>query len=263
MQYIPYFVLIAPLSALFVYYDAVKNKLGKQPHFTMTPFTWGFCTLLCWPVFLGLYLFRRGSLVQKAMEHPQAFETAKGAKFAFFTLFVVTPLALIITFKVAGPSMIDSAAAAIRERLPEQFAGQLDEKYPPEEDETETADGDALTVEEFDDQAMPEETQPEPLAYAFRTDNVDLSMGLPRNVPVCNLGRIAREVRTIDRLRTVIEFDLKHNAGPENGCEQLDLFATSNDRYIGFAKMADGSIQRIDITKSGPEFHWTVKAFKP
>lgn len=256
MQYIPFLCLLAPLSALWVYHDAVKNKLGKQPYFTMTPFIWGFCTLLCWPVFLGLYLVRRGALVQKAIEHPQSFETALGAKFAFFILFAVMPLAVLIAFKVAGPSVVRSASAALQNSLGEQFADELDEKYPPEEDEIETAfDSSPLAVNEepFHDTAMPLE-EDIPLPHAFRTENIDLSMGLPRNIPAISPGQITEQIKTLDLLDMFITLDLERSGV----CKQLDLFEGTDGNYIGFAQMADGTFKRIKVTSTETGYSWTV-----
>lgn len=61
-------------SVFFVYFDATKNKIGKvageKGFANMSAGMWAFCTALLWIVAFPLYLFKRGSLKEKALTNP-------------------------------------------------------------------------------------------------------------------------------------------------------------------------------------------------
>jgi len=67
-------VLIIALSAVWVYIDATKHKIGKIPGakgmFNMSAGSWAVVTLLLWLVGFPAYLIKRGSLISKAKEAP-------------------------------------------------------------------------------------------------------------------------------------------------------------------------------------------------
>jgi hypothetical protein len=66
--------LIVVLSALYVYYDATKHRIGKiagEAGFAnLHAGGWAICTLLLWIVAFPLYLFKRKALIAKASDHP-------------------------------------------------------------------------------------------------------------------------------------------------------------------------------------------------
>lgn len=66
--------LIIVGSAIYVYYDATKNKIGRVPgladKFNLRAGAWGLGFLWLWPVFFPLYLVKRNELIQRAKENP-------------------------------------------------------------------------------------------------------------------------------------------------------------------------------------------------
>lgn len=69
--------LIVPLSALFVYWDATKNKIGilkdengKRQKGSFSALELALTTLLLWIYGFPLYIIKRKSLIQKAKENP-------------------------------------------------------------------------------------------------------------------------------------------------------------------------------------------------
>ena len=67
-------VSIAVVSAIWVYLDATKNKIGKiqgkKGIFNMSAGAWGTVTLLLWIIGFPAYLIKRKSLIEKANENP-------------------------------------------------------------------------------------------------------------------------------------------------------------------------------------------------
>lgn len=62
------------LSALWIYWDATKNKIGKiegnKSFDNLSAGAWYFCTLLLWIVTLPYYLIRRAKLINIAKDQP-------------------------------------------------------------------------------------------------------------------------------------------------------------------------------------------------
>ncbi|MBL3527062.1 MAG: hypothetical protein JMN29_05125 [gamma proteobacterium endosymbiont of Lamellibrachia anaximandri] len=67
-------IAVVAVSAVWVYLDATKNKIGKIPDgkgmFNMSAGAWGVVTLLLWIIGLPAYLIKRGDLIEKAKENP-------------------------------------------------------------------------------------------------------------------------------------------------------------------------------------------------
>jgi len=67
-------IAIVSVSAVWVYLDATKNKIGKIPDgkgmFNMSAGVWGIVTLLLWIIGFPAYLIKRGDLIEKAKENP-------------------------------------------------------------------------------------------------------------------------------------------------------------------------------------------------
>lgn len=67
-------IAVVAVSAVWVYLDATKNKIGKIPDgkgmFNMSAGAWGVVTLLLWIIGFPAYLIKRGDLIEKAKENP-------------------------------------------------------------------------------------------------------------------------------------------------------------------------------------------------
>jgi hypothetical protein len=67
-------VLIIVLSAIWVYWDATSNKIGKVSDggglFNMSAGAWSVVTMFLWIVGFPAYLIKRGSLVERAKAQP-------------------------------------------------------------------------------------------------------------------------------------------------------------------------------------------------
>ncbi len=67
-------VAIIVASAIWVYLDATKNKIGKIPGengmFNMSAGAWAVVTLLLWIIGFPAYLVKRASLIKRAKESP-------------------------------------------------------------------------------------------------------------------------------------------------------------------------------------------------
>lgn len=67
-------ITVIAASAVWVYLDATKNKIGKIPDgkgmFNMSAGAWGVVTLLLWIIGFPAYLIKRGALIEKAKENP-------------------------------------------------------------------------------------------------------------------------------------------------------------------------------------------------
>lgn len=84
---------IVTVSAIFVYFDATKNKVGKIPDkkgfLNMSAGMWSFGVLLLWIIIFPLYLFKRSSLIETAKENPQTV-SMRGAKLALLSVICIT-----------------------------------------------------------------------------------------------------------------------------------------------------------------------------
>lgn len=84
---------IVTLSAIFVYFDATKNKIGKIPDvkgfLNMSAGMWSFGVIFLWIIIFPLYLFKRSTLIEIAKENPQTV-SMRGAKLAFLSLICIT-----------------------------------------------------------------------------------------------------------------------------------------------------------------------------
>jgi len=66
--------IIIVASALFVYWDATKNKIGRIPTekglFNMSASSWAFSMFLIWIVAFPAYLLKRKGLIERAKNQP-------------------------------------------------------------------------------------------------------------------------------------------------------------------------------------------------
>lgn len=73
MENIMMFIVLG--SALYVYYDASRHKIGKIPgdkgFFNLSAGMWATATLLLWIIAFPAYLIKRKSLIEKAKANPQ------------------------------------------------------------------------------------------------------------------------------------------------------------------------------------------------
>jgi|TARA_B110000908_G_C10074340_1_gene366562 hypothetical protein len=67
-------IAVVAVSAVWVYLDATKNKIGKIPDgkgmFNMSAGAWGAVTLGLWIIGFPAYLINRGDLIEKTKENP-------------------------------------------------------------------------------------------------------------------------------------------------------------------------------------------------
>jgi len=81
--------LVVVASAIWVYWDATSNSIGKiegdKGLFNMSAGAWALVTLFLWIVGLPAYLVKRGDLIERAKETP-ANVKGRGGKLAALTL---------------------------------------------------------------------------------------------------------------------------------------------------------------------------------
>ena len=104
--------LIVSISALFVYYDATKNKIGKITEeksgiLNSSAEAWAITTLLLWIVAFPLYLINRSKLIEKAKQHPQ--EVGKNKR--RIVLGVIT--VLVFLFLLNGVFLTSSVKSSV------------------------------------------------------------------------------------------------------------------------------------------------------
>ena len=69
----PIFILVVAATAVWIYFDATKNKIGKTEKgglFNLSAGAWAVCNLLLWIIAFPAYLIKRSSLKTIAGEHP-------------------------------------------------------------------------------------------------------------------------------------------------------------------------------------------------
>ncbi|GAA5786886.1 hypothetical protein [Chitiniphilus shinanonensis] len=101
------FNLLIVMSAIWVFYDATQNKIGRIPNqkgFTNLPAGgWAACTLGLWIVAFPVYLARRESLIRNAESNPV--ETSnQGLKFGIFIVLGVLVVLLTMTSEMPPSS---------------------------------------------------------------------------------------------------------------------------------------------------------------
>lgn len=112
-------LFVVTLSAVFVYFDATKNKIGKLPDnkgfLNMSAGMWSFGVLLLWILIFPLYLIKRSSLIGIAKENPQDV-SLRGAKLGFLSvvcaLSFVTGLASLGGFSSISNNIANSSQNA-------------------------------------------------------------------------------------------------------------------------------------------------------
>ena len=82
-------IAVVALSAVWVYLDATKNKIGEIPDskgmFNVSAGAWGSLTLLLWVIGFPAYLIKRGRLIERAKENPIEV-TGRGGKAAALSI---------------------------------------------------------------------------------------------------------------------------------------------------------------------------------
>ncbi len=100
-------VAVIAVTAVWVYLDATKNKIGKIPDgkgmFNMSAGAWGIVTLLLWIIGFPAYLIKRGDLIGKAKENPVE---AKGRGGKAAALSIVGGLWVLASFSGAALSSL-------------------------------------------------------------------------------------------------------------------------------------------------------------
>lgn len=102
-------VAIVVVSAIWVYLDATKNKIGKvqgaKGMFNMSAGAWGTVTLLLWIIGFPAYLIKRRSLIEKANENPIEI-SGRGLKTGVFV--VIGGLWFLLTLSSVPMSSLSS-----------------------------------------------------------------------------------------------------------------------------------------------------------
>lgn len=106
-------VLVVVITAVWVYLDATKNKIGKVKNskgmFNMSAGAWGTVTLFLWIIGFPAYLIKRSSLIEKAKESPVVVEGAgRTVKTA-----VLAIIGVLFIFVTVSPMLGTSKAVAM------------------------------------------------------------------------------------------------------------------------------------------------------
>jgi len=118
-------VAIVVASAIWVYLDATKNKIGKVKGsggmFNMSAGAWSVVTLFLWVIGFPAYLIKRGSLIEKAKETPVEV-TGRTGKIAALGIvggiWVLLSLAGFVSGDVPAcdaPEVVDLATQSIKD----------------------------------------------------------------------------------------------------------------------------------------------------
>lgn len=106
-------VAVVVASAIWVYLDATKNKVGKVPGaggmFNMSAGAWATVTLLLWIIGFPAYLIKRNSLIERAKSDPVEVG-GRGAKTA--VLSVLGGLWVFTAFSGAALSSLPTCSAS-------------------------------------------------------------------------------------------------------------------------------------------------------
>lgn len=129
MEYLIGLVVIA--SALFVYYDATKNKVGKIPDergfLNMSPSLWALSILLLWIIVFPLYLINRSKLIMKAKEKPQYTSDIRnnvvfgGLAVLFFLVLIMALMNIFLPSNSSKSNIEDSTIPTVTQILQNQL----------------------------------------------------------------------------------------------------------------------------------------------
>jgi len=93
------FFAIVVATSIWVYMDAIKNKIGKIPNcksiFNISAGDWAICSLLLWVIVFPAYIINRNSLITIAKEHPIE-ATKREVTIAIFAIFAIIVLFLVL-----------------------------------------------------------------------------------------------------------------------------------------------------------------------
>lgn len=106
-------VLVVVITAVWVYLDATKNKIGKvkdsKGMFNMSAGAWGTVTLFLWIIGFPAYLIKRSNLIETAKESPIVVESAgRAVKTAILAI-----IGALFVFVVVSPMLGTSKAVAM------------------------------------------------------------------------------------------------------------------------------------------------------
>jgi hypothetical protein len=115
-------VAVIVCSALWVYLDATKNKIGKIPDlkgtFNMSAGAWAIATMFLWIIGFPAYLIKRSSLIVCAKEHPVEI-TTRGGKFAALAVVGAAWIGVFLAAHMAGslPDCDSKEVVALTEKV--------------------------------------------------------------------------------------------------------------------------------------------------
>lgn len=118
-------VAIIVCTAIWVYLDATKNKIGKIKEaggmFNMSAGAWSVVTLLLWIIGFPAYLIKRGALIERAKENPVEVK-GRGGKTAVLGIIGGLWVLLALVGHLLGslpacdsPEVVDLATRLIKE----------------------------------------------------------------------------------------------------------------------------------------------------
>lgn len=122
------FYLIVPLSALWVYWDATRNKIGivrdeqgKRRKGTYSALELALTTLILWIYGFPAYIIKRKQLIQIAKDNPV--ESAKVKTFlkVFSILALIGLIACIFTFETTNSRLEKAAMPLVTQILNDQL----------------------------------------------------------------------------------------------------------------------------------------------
>jgi len=112
-------------TAIWVYLDATKNKIGKVKEaggmFNMSAGAWSVVTLLLWIIGFPAYLIKRGALIERAKENPIEVK-GRGGKTAVLSIIGGLWVLLVLAGHFSGslpacdaPEVVDLATSSIKD----------------------------------------------------------------------------------------------------------------------------------------------------
>ena len=119
-------VALAVISAVWVYLDATKNKIGKisggKGLFNMSAGAWGAVASLIWIIGFPAYLIKRGDMIEKAKENPVEVN-GRGGKTAAFS--ILGGLWVIVTYSGAAFSALPGCESSETKSLVGQIINDM------------------------------------------------------------------------------------------------------------------------------------------
>jgi hypothetical protein len=128
-----FFVAVVAVSAVWIYLDATKNKIGKISYarslFNISAGAWGVVTFGLWIIAFPAYLIKRNDLIRKAKENPIEVKN-RGGKAA--ALLIIGGLWVLISLDGIEPSPEAQAEECINSHAVTLAQQYTDEDYSSE-----------------------------------------------------------------------------------------------------------------------------------